>query len=371
MDPTRSYCISVCDGNKIKQFKDYYVDTSTWSCTYALGNEIDDCSTKNSDDTEGTSGDDTKVPGSCIDYTTCDEDEYGAWCVESDIYDYDDECVNETHIREWYASGASCTYTDVDCSAEAGYRCVDKDGNVGGNGGRAACSDVCQNFDPTLQVNPTSRWGTVGAEVEYTVSITNNDNGYCAARDFDLSSDVGNLPLGWEGSFSQTSFTLNPGDTGQSSFKVKSNISDEGYKDYVINITLTTVDKYGVTHTYTVSVVYTLVPNCVFNVTLDPASDKVVGETYTWDVDVTDTSLLSCPDSIEYKVSYYTFGTCDSENSYTWPNSFVINRGEFLEDAFHVKVTRTRVICTVYANIRDKWGRLITVGEYSVEPLCE
>lgn len=69
----------------------------------------------------------------------------------------------------------------------------------------------CVRANPQLTLSPPNPSAVAGANVAYTVSITNKDSSVCSNRTFNLSST---LPAGWATTFSATSVTLAPSATG-------------------------------------------------------------------------------------------------------------------------------------------------------------
>jgi len=70
---------------------------------------------------------------------------------------------------------------------------------------------VCTRANPTVSASPFNPSTQAGKGVGYNVSITNNDSMECSAATFSLASS---MPSGWATTFSTTSVTLGPGQTG-------------------------------------------------------------------------------------------------------------------------------------------------------------
>jgi hypothetical protein len=65
----------------------------------------------------------------------------------------------------------------------------------------------CAAANPSVTISPLNPSVYAGGNVNYTVSVTNNDSSGCPARLFNLSSQV----PGWPTAFSQSGLTLSPG----------------------------------------------------------------------------------------------------------------------------------------------------------------
>jgi hypothetical protein len=76
---------------------------------------------------------------------------------------------------------------------------------------------VCTRSAPSITFTPTSRSGTAGTSMSYTVAIANRDNSNCAASSINLT---GAVPAGWASTFSPTTMSLSPGATSNATFVV-------------------------------------------------------------------------------------------------------------------------------------------------------
>ena len=70
---------------------------------------------------------------------------------------------------------------------------------------------VCTHANPTVSASPLNPSTTAGSSVGYNIVVTNNDSAGCSAGTFGLASSQ---PSGWPTSFSTTSLSLNPGQSG-------------------------------------------------------------------------------------------------------------------------------------------------------------
>jgi hypothetical protein len=77
---------------------------------------------------------------------------------------------------------------------------------------------ACIRNKPTVKASPVEQQGKAGTTLNYTVSVTNNDNG-CGASNFTHSATA---PSGWTASFASTTLSLAPGATASTTMKVKS-----------------------------------------------------------------------------------------------------------------------------------------------------
>jgi hypothetical protein len=77
----------------------------------------------------------------------------------------------------------------------------------------------CTRFAPAVAFSPSSRSGSAGTSLSYTVSVTNTDSSSCASSTFSLGKAI---PAGWAGSISPTTMSLTPGATSSATFLVTS-----------------------------------------------------------------------------------------------------------------------------------------------------
>jgi hypothetical protein len=68
---------------------------------------------------------------------------------------------------------------------------------------------ACVHNAATVSISPTPQWGNAGNGLNYTISVTNNDNSGCAASIFNIT---GNLPAGFTQN-NLASISINPGQT--------------------------------------------------------------------------------------------------------------------------------------------------------------
>jgi hypothetical protein len=79
---------------------------------------------------------------------------------------------------------------------------------------------VCTHSNPTVSISPSqSQWVSAGTPVNFTFSMTNNDNSSCSSTVFNLA---GSVPNGWSSSLGSSSLTLAPGSSGSATLQVTS-----------------------------------------------------------------------------------------------------------------------------------------------------
>ena len=69
----------------------------------------------------------------------------------------------------------------------------------------------CSPVNPTISISPASQSGPAESNLQYNVTVTNNDPSSCSAATFELSSTV---LSGWGSSFASNSLNLLPGQNG-------------------------------------------------------------------------------------------------------------------------------------------------------------
>ncbi len=151
----------------------------------------------------------------------------------------------------WDISGSrhSGTWTGTDATGgESGTISWHTDDSINGGNGytgfdvtNIGCVQDCVRADPTVDVSPSSQSGNAGNTLDYTVTVTNNDNAACGSSDFDL--DVSGLPGGWSSAFDIDPITnLDPGASDSSTLSVT---SDAGAADGTYTFTVTAASATG------------------------------------------------------------------------------------------------------------------------------
>lgn len=125
------------------------------------------------------------------------------------------------------------TFTDPDTGVTIAPTWTDSAGaSVGVTFGPMACVRA----NPVVTLSPSqSQWVQPGTTVTYTVSVTNKDNGGCAASDIALHVAA---PSGWTAALAASALTVNPGATASTTLQVASPVSaTNGF--YTIGVTAT------------------------------------------------------------------------------------------------------------------------------------
>ncbi|MEM5843680.1 MAG: hypothetical protein QXX07_00240 [Candidatus Aenigmatarchaeota archaeon] len=105
---------------------------------------------------------------------------------------------------------------------------------------------------------------------------------------------------------------------------------------------------------------------CSYSLSITPEFETWSDTTKTWNINVTDSSNSHCISPITYSISYSTSGSCDSASTGISTNSFSINRGSTLTNAFSVTVKRAGTSCTLDLKIKDPNGNTVATGSYNV-----
>lgn len=126
---------------------------------------------------------------------------------------------------------------------------------------------ACVRANPAITLSPSqSQWVQSGTIVTYTVSVTNKDNGGCAASNITLQVAA---PSGWTAAFAASALTVNPGAMASTTLQVTSpTFATSGF--YTIGVTATN----GGAPTYLVSTLatYAIVSSLNVAVSTDKAS---------------------------------------------------------------------------------------------------
>ncbi|WP_432695480.1 Ig-like domain-containing protein [Marinobacterium sp. YM272] len=84
----------------------------------------------------------------------------------------------------------------------------------------AAAAQVCQQTDPSLILAPSDiQWAAAGANIQYSLTLSNNDTSACASNQYQLSNT---LPSGWSSTLPTQAVTLEPGSSSTISFTITS-----------------------------------------------------------------------------------------------------------------------------------------------------
>jgi plastocyanin len=161
------------------------------------------------------------VPGGSVSYTLTltnhDATSCGASTFNLDLADTDPWASVLSAPSLTVAPGATATATltvTAPTNAGAGSRYFElgvlRDGAFVG-GAELEARIACLNRAPTVSFTPASGTVEAGRPLAFTMTVTNTDNGACAASSFTLGATV---PAGWTSSLAQTALTLAPGASG-------------------------------------------------------------------------------------------------------------------------------------------------------------
>ena len=133
----------VCDGGIVKDYLDYYVVSNSDTCKYDRGSTIEDCTTKTSYDSDGSSTAYT-TGGYVYDYTRCS----GGSCS---LYNtYNDACGSGNVLTEYYASGSSYGSGTKDCddydTSNCWYTCDTGTGDIDQVCDDWRCYDITNDY---------------------------------------------------------------------------------------------------------------------------------------------------------------------------------------------------------------------------------
>lgn len=106
-------------------------------------------------------------------------------------------------------------------------------GNIGIYADISSGQQSCVRSTPLISfLSSESAWVTAGTDVNYSLTVTNNDSSACDVSTFNLGVEL--LAEGWTGTFSQTSIDLSPGQSASVTLTVTS-VTDaiDGFYDFV------------------------------------------------------------------------------------------------------------------------------------------
>lgn len=104
---------------------------------------------------------------------------------------------------------------------------------------------------------------------------------------------------------------------------------------------------------------------CSHSLSINPDLESFTDTTKTWDISATDSSNSYCSSPITYSIFYSTSGDCAPGTGVS-RNSFSINRGSTLTNAFNVTVKRSGSTCTLNLDVKDSNGNEVASGSYTV-----
>lgn len=151
-------CGAVCDKDAIMAFQDFYVSAGTDSCVSKFGNVTDDCSTKASQDSDG-SPTAYKKPGTVTDYTTCRNgqcamDLHADYCQGTTVYEYGAagsgvagpspyDCQN--YEKDYCRANRYLMHDEWACGGQPGYCQDDPNDTQLKDCGQDQCEGTCGN----------------------------------------------------------------------------------------------------------------------------------------------------------------------------------------------------------------------------------
>jgi hypothetical protein len=160
-------------------------------------------------------------------------------------------------------------YSEVTGTSRFGYSTLAYDGYNGG---------ICVQADPTVALSPSATQSVQpGTTVNYSVSVTNNDNSGCSGSTFNLSAA---LPNSWTSSFNSSTLTINPRVSASTTLSVTSPTTAA---DGFYTITVTATDSAAPTYTASAPVtvaIQTPPPDTISPVVsiLSPTNGSTIGK---------------------------------------------------------------------------------------------
>ena len=147
----------------------------------------------------------------------------------------------------------------------------------------------CTRTNPTVTITPSSKSGTAGSTLQYTVRVSNSDSGSdCTTQTFSLSSGC---PSEWSCSFGSSSLSIGPGASDTTTISVTSPSTTSGSNSFTVIAT-------SGSYTSTSSATYIVSPDCTGSVdlTLTPSTVSPEGP-----VTPSASGLSNCDGTIEFR----------------------------------------------------------------------
>jgi hypothetical protein len=166
--------------------------------------------------------------------------------------------------------------------------------------GSAPPPPACVRAAPTITLTGSSAAVAAGTTVQYTVSVANRDNSYCAATTFNLARSV---PNGWTGTLAMASITLNPGASSSTSLSVTSpsTVTAASY-----GIGLGSSSSVGSVHTASAPASYTVAGGSSHVLSASVGTDKTAyarGETVYLSSRVLDNGVAIAGASVRFNIT--------------------------------------------------------------------
>jgi len=125
----------------------------------------------------------------------------------------------------------------------------------------------CVRVNPSMSLSPSqSQWVRAGMTASYTVTVTNNDNGGCAATSFNLQATV---PSGWNAVFNSPTMSISPGSSATTTLQITSPASAN---DGFYNVGLAVMNSSDSTYSASCSATCVVVSSLDVNVSTDRSS---------------------------------------------------------------------------------------------------
>lgn len=243
----------------------------------------------------------------------------GAHAVLAVGYDDTNQCfiVKNSWGTGWGEAGYfMIAYSEVTGTSRFGYSTLGYDGYNGG---------TCVQASPTVGLSPSGTQSVQpGTTINYTVSVTNNDNSGCSGSTFNLSTA---LPSGWTSSFNSSALTINPRASASATLSVTSPATAA---DGFYTITVTATDSAATTYRASTSVtvaVQTPPPDTISPVVsiLSPTNGSTIGKKVSIQANASDNVGIS-------RVELYIDGvlkvvTNSSTIKWSW-NAVKVSKGQ-------------------------------------------
>ncbi len=158
-----------------------------------------------------------------------------------------------------------------------------------------SATPTCNRAAPLVNVSPSSQTADAGANLQYSVTVTNQDSDACESSGFELTS---NIPTGWTGDVVPGSMSLAPGQAGSATLSVA---SAESAAPATYDIGVTAADNTVVDHQATGAAEYTVTASCTPDgpsMSIAPGSQNGdPGAMLSYVVSLTNNDSAGCPSS--------------------------------------------------------------------------
>jgi hypothetical protein len=203
---------------------------------------------------------------------------------------------------------------------------------------------ICTRANPLLAISPANQTGSAGGNVNYTLTLTNNDTATCGPSTFNFSSVADN---GVTGGLSALSLAVAPGASGSVTLNMNSLTSTPAN---IYNATVKAVNALATTFSGTATGVYKVTGDCTLQpptLTYAPSTQTTYGTTpVNYSVSVVNNDTSACVPRL------FSFST--SASNY--------NLGTFMEP-YNVSIAPGQ---TVYTQVTVTPQIGITAGSYTL-----